>query len=442
MIKRFSVLIILAILVMGVSTILYASGEQEEGAAEKVTVNFTWQHLETDREQYWRTFFIDAYMKKNPDVLINFQTVPDSRGTFRVQLAAGAGPDIFTMDAFDIKELADADRILPLDRYSKKYGWQDFMYEWAYNSCMYKGKLYALPYAAEVTLIWYNKTFMDKYGWSVPKTRAEFEERCEGAIAQGLIPIAYGYSGLPLLNQWLYDHYINSYASAKKLVALLKDQIKFSDPDITGSFKLLKADWDKGWWNEKLSGGITIEEARSIFSRGDALFNPEGTWLAYGAIEFGTEYEFAADAWPSMKDGVAPSTSVACGEVILVNKGTKYPDECADIFNFLYTELDTIAKGIGYGGMEMLCREVDPSYYPEDTDPYVRLGLELTDKLMKTVANIGYSPWGFYPNKTNQYLMDNLDKVFLDRESVEEYLSEAQKIIEQDFAEGYEFTGE
>jgi ABC-type glycerol-3-phosphate transport system substrate-binding protein len=442
--KNTIVLLIVVIVLVGPSAgQAFAGGKQEKAGAGPKQIEFHWQTLEESEEQNWRTYFLEPYMEKNPDVVINFETIPENREAFRVQLAAGAGPDIFTMDAFDIKELGDADRILSLEKYSRKYGWKSFMFDWAYNSCEYNGELYALPYAAEVTLIWYNKTFMDQYGWKVPKTRAEFEQSSQKAIGQGLMPIAYGYSGLPLLQQWLYDHYINGYAGAKKLVELLQAKTDFSDPLIQGAFQLLKDDWDRGWWNDKLSGGITINEGRALFTNGKSLFNPEGTWLAYGGIEqMGSNYEFSADAWPSMRDGVGPTTSVANGEVILVNKITKHPDVCADIFNFLYTELDTIAKGIGYGGMEMLGRDVDPSYYPEDIDPYVRLGLELTDRLMRTVDNIGYSPWGFYPNKTNQYLMDNLDRVFLDRATVAEYLAEAQEKFEEDLSDGYVFTGE
>lgn len=414
---------------------------EEKKPAEAITLNFLWQGLEDSALETWHKYFLDPFEAKYNNVTINFQTVPNIGDTVKVQVAAGKGPDIFMMDAFDIKDFAETDRILDLDKYSAQYGWKDIMYDWAYNSCVYNGKLYAVPYGSECTLLWYNKTLLDQNGWKVPETRAEFEEICQAAAGKGIIPIGYGFSGAQLMNQWLYDHYVSAYAGNENVAALLKGQKKFADPEIKGAFEILKADWDKGWWHEKKSGAINFDEGRAAFTSGKALFNAEGSWF-FGEIGDipDVNFEYGATTWPSMKDGIAPSTSYASGEVININKSTKHPDECAALLNFLYTDVENAAKGIAQG-METLCRDIDPSLYPSDIKPSVKKGLELQAKLMKECKNISYCPWGFYPAKTNQYLYENLEKVFYDTLSVDEYLNKAQEIFDQEKAKGFVFIG-
>ena len=433
-----------AVLMLTTALSAFATGDPENGSAsmgdETQEIEFLWQTVGEEGERNWNDYFLQPYMDAHPNVQITLNTVANIRETARVRMSAGEGPDIFGLDAFDIKAFKDADRLLSLQPYSDEYGWEDIFFDWAYRAASVDGELYAIPYAAEVTLMWYNATLMDQYGWQVPETRAEFEALAEAAVAEGLIPIGYGFSGLPLLNQWLYDHYFNAYAGADKMIAVLKGEVPWTDRDMVGAIELMKADWDQGWWNEKQSNAITIDEGRALFFNGRALLNPEGTWLAN--TDFGTDYEFDAVPWPSMRDGVEPSSSVATGAVMVVNKNTEHPDTVAGLLNFLYTELETVANGIAYGGIEPLTREVDPSFYPEDTAKYVLKGFEVMNGVMANVDNLGYAPWGFYPNKTNQYLMDNLDQVFFDRLSVEDYMAEAQEKFEEDVADGYVFAGE
>ena len=120
--------------------------------------------------------------KKHPEVTIDFQRLPDLQNTVRVQVAAGAGPDMFYMDSVDIPDYASTGRILNMEEYRKEYSLDDKMYDWAIKSCLYQDELYALPASVEATAMTYNKDLLDKLGKKVPTTRKEFVDVCDAAL--------------------------------------------------------------------------------------------------------------------------------------------------------------------------------------------------------------------------------------------------------------------
>ena len=108
----------------------------------------------------------------------------------------------------------------------------------------------------------------------------------------------------------------------------LKRRDWFDDPK-SGCFELLKADWDAGYINDKKSGAITNDEARSLFANQKSVFNFEGPWLvlADGAAK-NWDFEWGQSAWPSMKDGVPAGSAITLGEAIGINSNSEVADLC------------------------------------------------------------------------------------------------------------------
>ena len=409
-----------------------------EGEAKTITI--AWTNIMESQQEIWEKFIFEPFEEKHPEVTIDFQCLPDLQNTVRVQVAAGAGPDMFYMDSVDIPDYASTNRILSLENYRKEYNLDDSMYDWAIRSCLYEDEMYALPASVEATAMTYNKNLLDQLGKDVPTNREEFVDVCNAALEAGLIPVSFGYSGANLLLTWPYEHYLTCYAGGEKTAQLLKGEITFDDPDIKGAFELLKADWDAGYINDKKSGAITNDEARILFANQKAVFNYEGPWLilADGAAKT-WDFEWGQCAWPSMKDGTPAGSAITLGEAIGINANSQVSDLCMEMMMDFYSNEELMAQAVAEG-FSTPAVPIDSAAYPEDMDENIRKALDAQNENMN-LETVGYAPWGFFPAKTTTFLDDNLDKVFYDKMDLDTFIDKANETIAEDFADGYVFAG-
>ena len=409
-----------------------------EGEAKTITI--AWANIKESQQEIWEKYIFEPFEEKHPEVTIDFQCLPDLQNTVRVQVAAGAGPDMFYMDSVDIPDYASTNRILSLENYRKEYNLDDSMYDWAIRSCVYEDEMYALPASVEATAMTYNKNLLDQLGKDVPTNREEFVDVCNAALEAGLIPVSFGYSGLNLLLTWPYEHYLTCYAGGEKTAQLLKGEITFDDPDIKGAFELLKADWDAGYINDKKSGAITNDEARILFANQKAVFNYEGPWmiLADGAAKT-WDFEWGQCAWPSMKDGTPAGSAITLGEAIGINANSQVSDLCMEMMMDFYSNEELMAQAVAEG-FSTPAVPIDSAAYPEDMDENIRKALDAQNENMN-LETVGYAPWGFFPAKTTTFLDDNLDKVFYDKMDLDTFIDKANETIAEDFADGYVFAG-
>ena len=409
-----------------------------EGEAKTITI--AWTNIMESQQEIWEKYIFEPFEEKHPEVTIDFQCLPDLQNTVRVQVAAGAGPDMFYMDSVDIPDYASTNRILSLENYRKEYNLDDSMYDWAIRSCLYEDEMYALPASVEATAMTYNKNLLDQLGKDVPTNREEFVDVCNAALEAGLIPVSFGYSGNNLLLTWPYEHYLTCYAGGEKTAQLLKGEITFDDPDIKGAFELLKADWDAGYINDKKSGAITNDEARILFANQKAVFNYEGPWLilADGAAKT-WDFEWGQCAWPSMKDSTPAGSAITLGEAIGINANSQVSDLCMEMMMDFYSNEELMAQAVAEG-FSTPAVPIDSAAYPEDMDENIRKALDAQNENMN-LETVGYAPWGFFPAKTTTFLDDNLDKVFYDKMDLDTFIDKANETIAEDFADGYVFAG-
>lgn len=433
--KRIIALFLAAVLACGHSQV-FAS---EEVAEEEIEITFAWANGEDKVKEAWRKYVFEPFMEKHPNVTIKAEWIPNIQHALRVQLTSGEGPDMFYMDSIDIIDLANAGNIISLEEFREEYKLDEYMQDWALRACSFNDELYGLPHSVEATALTYNKTLLDQLGVPVPTTREEFVAACEAALDAGIIPISFGYSGETNLMQWVYEHYLTTYAG-DKVVQLLKGEIDFSDPDIRGAFELMKADWDANYFNDKKSGAITLDEARSLFTNQKALFSTEGAWYTLVDTAPGTwEFEWGQTKWPSMKDGVEAASGIAVGESIGINSNCEHPELIVEMMMDFYTNSENAAAAINEGGFSTPAVPIPNEAYPEEMHEDIRTALEAQASNME--GTVGYAPWAFYPAKTAIYMYDNLDKLFYDQISLDDFMNSCQECIEEDFADGYVFAG-
>lgn len=433
--KTLRVLVTLAVL----AAMLLSAAAPVMAEEEQITLTVAWGAIESSIYDVWMETFFEPYMEAHPNVTINFIAQSAIQDTVRVQIGVGAGPDIFMADCFDVPDYAESGRILELSQYAEQYGWYDKFLGWAMDSCKHDGGLYGVPHAADVTGMYYNADLLAELGLEFPTNREEYVEACQTALDAGYIAIGFGFADQALNNQWIIDHYMTCVLGKDGIEKLFTGQLKFTDPEVAEVWQMLKEDWDAGFINDKLSGAITSEEGRSMFVNGRALFNPEGCWLSNGNVPPGSwTFDWEFTAWPSMKEGIPAAGGTGLGDMFMINAATQYPDVCADLLDFMYSDKDRLAAGVAQG-LEIPCVELLEEDFPEGTSQdvidTVRAFAEISED-----ENVSYCPWSGYPADTNIWLYENISKLWYDELTLDQFLAGAQEVLDKDLAEGFTFV--
>ncbi len=413
------------------------AGSTTEKAVE---INVAWQYIKDSQQQVWFKYIFDPFTQKHPDVTVNFRTYPDWQTSVRVQIEAGAGPDMFYMDSFDVPYYATRKQILNLENYRKQYNLDQVMYDWAIRATLFNGQMYALPQSVEATALTYNKTLIDRLGLDVPRTRAEFVALCEAALDANLIPVAFGYSGVNILLNWYVEHYLTTYCGADVIRELLQGTRPFNDPIIRGAFELMKADWDAGYIGGRRSAATPLNEAREQFTRQQAVMNFEGAWLTLVDTAPGTwSFDWGQTIWPSMREGVPPASAISLGEAIGITTTSSHADLCVEMMMDYYLDEKVAAKVVA-SGFSTPARPIDPSLFPSDMPVDIKKALDAQSYNMNQPGT-GYAPWGFFPTRLNEYILTNFEKLLYNQMTLDDFMAKGQPILEQDFSEGFVFAG-
>ncbi|HKZ93207.1 MAG TPA: extracellular solute-binding protein [Candidatus Bathyarchaeia archaeon] len=124
-----------------------------------ITGTVTVWHGLTGSEEVAARTRITAFNKEYPNITVRFVWKPNLKETLKVAIPAGQGPDLFTWAHDWTGEFAAANLTLPIDNYVDQ-ATKDLYFPAALSAGMYKGKLYALPIAAEAISLIYNKAFV------------------------------------------------------------------------------------------------------------------------------------------------------------------------------------------------------------------------------------------------------------------------------------------
>lgn len=407
-------------------------------ASEKPKVVFANQATNvTDLDEQLRLKFLqDPIAAAFPDYDISIEYYSD-RQTLQVQIAGGGGPDIAAVDGpTDANEYAKAGRILALDEYAEKYGWADLFFPWAYETCKFDGKLYSLPNSFEGMVIYYNKDVFEANGWSYPTNAAELEEICKKCQAAGIVPMSFGNSNYQGAVDWLYSTFLSCYAGPDTIKAALKGEKKWDDPLIKGAIQMMVDYWQKGYLGEKMSQAISNDDMVAMFADGKAAMMIDGTWATQTLLNTYPNCNWDIDVMPELREGVGRVFPLATGGAFMINANTKNPDAAAEVLNYLFTSMDRHIASVEEGNWQPYpVKAFDTTLFTKDMNPKM---LDMYKTLMDAQAsgNVGYCSWTFFPSDARVYMNEQTDGLFLDMLTIDEYLGEVQKFVDNAIATG------
>jgi raffinose/stachyose/melibiose transport system substrate-binding protein len=287
-----------------------------------------------------------AFHAKYPNVTIKRTTKAFDDYVATIKLAASApdAPDIFqgnegySVDAALVK----AGLIVPLDDYSKAYGWDTRfgspqtldVLRWSTDGTKWtQGPLWGIAQKAEVLGAFYNKATMQKLGLSVPTTFDQFQQSLATAKAGNVAPIVVGgLDGWPLGHIFMMLQAQNE--DPKKIAdwTFAVPGSTFDDPGTQQAASII-ADWGNKGYFEKGFLGVTQPNAAGRFAKGEGLYFLTGPW------ENGTFTPMGANvgwfALPGTSAGGSTPTTGSLSIPYHISSKSKHADIAAAWIDFI-----------------------------------------------------------------------------------------------------------
>ena len=312
----------------------WAAGKAETSApatAKKVTLN-VWEH--TPQFEASIKGVIEAFMAKNPDVVVEYEIkTPDQYyALLSTAIQAGEAPDIFWTNGSATTDLANLVKQNAVMDLSGKID------DSAYSSLARKltvldGKTWLTPGATVGTrAVYYDKDLFAKHGLSVPKTFAEFEKLLETLKSKGVLPISFG--GRFTWSILFHFEPILAAMSPDWLADASEGKARVNDPRVAAAFDKMVEWGNKGYYGP---GYLGVDEGGQLlaFSKGDAAMTLTGSWNADTLRKNNPNMKVGAFQIPT-KDGKRPMIVTSSTGYSVYSK-TKNPEAALRLARFMAT---------------------------------------------------------------------------------------------------------
>ena len=225
-----------------------------------------------------------AFHDKYPNVTIKrtSKSFDDYVATIKLAASAPDAPDVYqgnegySVDAALVK----AGLIVPLDDYSKAYGWETRfgspatldVLRWSSDGTTWtKGPLWGIAQKAEVLGVFYNKATFQRLGLKLPTTFDEFQATLASAKTGAVEPIVVGgLDGWPLGHVFMMLQALQEPAQQITNWTFAVAGSTFDDQGTQQAAAVMQ-DWAKKGYFFKGFGGIGQDPAAARFTKGTGL---------------------------------------------------------------------------------------------------------------------------------------------------------------------------
>ncbi len=332
-----------------ISALSGCSGRQADAGKGSITV---W-HWMTDRD--WAFFELARRYKAQTGIQVHFELYAPSDSYSQKMRAAAQGaslPDIFGLlaEKRDFASFIKAGHILNITPHMEENEgeWKNrfFVKALAVNEFGPDNKygvipgIYGVPIDIMTIQMLYNKDLFRKLGFNPdkpPVTFAEFLAIGKKARNAKLLGFVSGW-GEPWMIGCLANNYAFNIMGEAKVLATIRGEVAYTDPDWIRVLRLFKEMQDSGL----LAGGIVTmvnKTAEQLFANGRAVFAFNGSWCVnvYKAMNPDLDYEPILPPEASKKFPV--SIWGGGGSSFMVNAGSKNREEAVKFLKWL-TERD------------------------------------------------------------------------------------------------------
>lgn len=361
--KRVSAVILTAALAVGLagcagksSTPPATAGSSGSGK-DKVVLN-VWHQWSNDTNELKKKYdeAVAAYIKDNPDVEINTQTLDTE--AYKTKISAEFAGDAKGIDLFyywgagTARKMVNADKLLPLDPYITDEV-KGKLLEGSTAAFEYNDKTYSLPMFSWYMTLYCNKDLFEQAGAELPKTYDQLVTAVEKlSKLDGVTPMASGAK-----DGWnaafIYQALALRSVGAEDINKMLSGKAPFEGEGYKDAADKVQELYKMGAF-----GANPLEQsnddANAAFGNGKAAMRLMGSWFA-NSIYSDKTVTIKPEDVVAMKIPMIPGKGNEgdyCGgfvESFWVNKNTKNPDQAAKFAIYINEKMGEAAYETGSG---------------------------------------------------------------------------------------------
>ena len=316
---------------------------------------------------------IDKYNASQKKIQVKVTVIPQAEFVQKLGTAAatGTGPDVTSLDLVYAPYFAQAGALQDITAKAKALPYFDKLSPTHLRLGTYKGKIYALPFTAEASVLYYNKGLFKKAGLNPakpPTTWAELESDAVKITALGGGIKGFYFSGAcGGCNVFTLSPLI--WGSGGDIMH--GDKAALDSPAVTDALTLYRSMWDKGLISPSAK---TDDGATFGGGFGDGKLGMVGS----GAFQVGSlkkdhpNIDFGVTPLPGKNGG---SSSFDGGDTITIMKGTKNTDAA---WKFVQWATDAAQKEVAATGVVPVRSDIAASDYVTQDPRFVLLADMMT----------------------------------------------------------------
>lgn len=380
-----------------------------------------------------------AAMQDEYELVIEFRNSVDN--DVRVSVMANQGPDlVYTSGPSWVTPMAKAGKLEPLDQYAEKYGWTDRLVGPALASCSTDDKLYCLPPSILADGMFYNKRVLEENGWEVPKTGAELEAIMTEAQQKGMLASATGNSGWQPVNENYSSIMLNQFVGPANIYKILTGETSMNSPEVLKAMEELNRWYKAGYLGGDKYFSLNFDTSIAMLSRGETPF----FFAPNFAYQWAPNYfngdnadDLGWTAVPQLDPAAEyPVYSIGSAFTYSINAASKHKDAAAQVLDIMMSPEFVVSMAKVWPGYWAVPLKEFPTD-PEATG-VVKSFYESAAAVSAAVAegNFGYKVQAFFPPATTEVFIQDVEAMWLDKETPQQVVDKATTAFERELARG------
>lgn len=373
------------------------------------------------------------------DLVIEYKNDVDN--DVRVSVMAGEGPDIvYTSGPSWVSPLAKAGKLADLSDYAEKYGWNDRIVAPSMQACTQQGGLYCMTPSLVSDGMFYNAKVLEENGWEVPKTGAELEEIMKAAQEKGMYASAVGNNGWQPINENYSSTFINQFVPPAELEKMLTGEASFDSPEMLAAMEELNRYYKAGYLGGDDYFSLNFDSSISALAEEKTPFFFAPSFAFQWAMSYFTGDKADDIGWaafPQLSDAVAyPNYSVGAAFALSVNANSDVIDGAAEVLDMIMSKrfaADIATVWPGYWSIPLQDFPTNP-----EASGVVKAYFDAATAVSGAVADgrFGYKVQTFFPAKTTDVLVKDVEAMWLDKETPEEVVATTAKTFDRELKRG------
>lgn len=299
------------------------------GEEAKISM-WTWRPEDDDEYQE----ILEVFESRNPNINVELRSIKNTRylSTLATALEGKKGPDVMQLKPYGQLQRY-TNYLMPLgDKVPKLDNFPSDALE--ASKGREDGKIYGVPFARQITGIYYNKGIFEEYGLSEPSTWEEFIEVCEVLKDNGEVPLANAGKAGWMLEMVFSTVGPNFFGGDQFFQEVTAGETTFEDPRFVEALKRVK-DLKKYMQPGMMGVGYTSQQA-SFYTGQAAMFIGGSFEAAFfqerGSIDIGV---FPA---PAPADADPRYVTTYQDGSYGVNSRSEHPEAALELIKFMATK--------------------------------------------------------------------------------------------------------